>query len=509
LNRNGYYKRKDSTAEEAGCRKKTGADGGEGSGGGGEEDSSRRGKKNGGRGSEGDAGGLHQADSVAEGDDGGDTVGDQGDLDRAQKANRGIEYIALPSQQRFHDSEARFKGFSGPIGSGKSQALCQEALRLTYQNPGRTGLIGAPTYPMLRDATQAALFEVLDANKIAYDFNRAENFLVFRESKSKILFRAVEEFERLRGSNLAWFGLDELTYTSEQAWLRLEGRLRDPKAKRLCGFAVWTPKGYDWVYERFIGSKVAGYETVLARPFENRHLLDKTPDYYERLKSSYDARFYEQEVLGQYLSMHGGKVYVAFERERNVGKAEVDERLPLLWALDFNVDPMCSVIAQVYRDGRVTVLDEIVLSRASTYDACSEFLARFESHAGGLVVYADATGARMQTTGKSDLAILRDALKNYGQAEFRIPMSNPVVRERVQLMNAKLAAANGERLLQVHPRCTELIRDFEQVLYKEGSGVVDKDKDPKRTHLSDALGYLVWQECGGRGTVGEKGSRLF
>jgi hypothetical protein len=88
-------------------------------------------------------------------------------------------------------------------------------------------------------------------------------------------------------------------------------------------------------------------------------------------------------------------------------------------------------------------------------------------------------------------------------------MSNPVVRERVQLMNAKLAAANGERLLQVHPRCTELIRDFEQVLYKEGSGVVDKDKDPKRTHLSDALGYLVWQECGGRGTVGEKGSRLF
>ncbi len=66
------------------------------------------------------------------------------------------------------------------------------------------------------------------------------------------MFRAVEEFERLRGSNLAWFGLDELTYTSEEAWLRLEGRLRDPKATRLCGFAVWTPKGYDWVYERFV-----------------------------------------------------------------------------------------------------------------------------------------------------------------------------------------------------------------------------------------------------------------
>ena len=124
-------------------------------------------------------------------------------------------------------------------------------------------MIGAPTYPMLRDATVAALMEILERNGIPHEVNRAENFLVMTETRSRILFRAVEEFERLRGSNLAWFGLDELTYTSEEAWLRLEGRLRDPKATRLCGFAVWTPKGYDWVYERFIANPVEGYETIV------------------------------------------------------------------------------------------------------------------------------------------------------------------------------------------------------------------------------------------------------
>ena len=97
---------------------------------------------------------------------------------------------------------------------------------MSYLNPGRTGLVGAPTYPMLRDATVAALLEALEENKIPHEVNRAENYLVMRETKSKILFRAVEEFERLRGSNLAWFGVDELTYTSEGAWVRLEGRLR-------------------------------------------------------------------------------------------------------------------------------------------------------------------------------------------------------------------------------------------------------------------------------------------
>jgi len=199
---------------------------------------------------------------------------------------------------------------------------------------------------MLRDATQAALLEILERNRIPHEWNRAENFLVLRETGSRILFRAVEEFERLRGSNLAWFGLDELTYAPQQAWLRLEGRLRDPRASRLCGFAVWTPKGYDWVYERFVETRVEGYETVEARPFENRFLLDKIPDYYERLKHSYDGRFYEQEVLGQYLELSAGRVYFAFSREGNVADVEIALKQPLLWALDFNVDPMSSGVAQ-------------------------------------------------------------------------------------------------------------------------------------------------------------------
>ena len=186
---------------------------------------------------------------------------------------RNITYDPLPSQKKFHALKNRFKGFSGPIGSGKSQALCHEAIRLSYVNPGRLGLLGAPTYPMLRDATQASLVEILTSNKIPFEHVKAENTFVMEDTRSRILFRPVDEFERLRGTNLAWFGLDELTYTQEEAWLRLEGRLRDPKATRLCGFGVWTPKGYDWVYRKFISDPVKGYSAVQAQPFENRHLL--------------------------------------------------------------------------------------------------------------------------------------------------------------------------------------------------------------------------------------------
>jgi len=423
---------------------------------------------------------------------------------------REIKYDPLPSQRLFHESTARFKGFSGPIGSGKSAALCHEAIRLSYLNPGRMGLLGAPTLPMLRDATQAALFELLETNDIPYDHNKADNVVTMWDTRSKIVFRPVDEFERLRGTNLAWFGLDELTYTQEAAWLRLEGRLRDPKAKQLCGFAVWTPKGFDWVYRKFISDDAKGYETIIAKAFENRHLLSQIPDYYERLKGSYDSKFYQQEVMGSYLSLSGGRVYGSFERTDNLAELERDTRFPLMWALDFNVDPMSSVVAQVV--GRqVRVLDEIVLRGATTADACAEFLKRYPRHDAGIIVYGDASGYQQQTTGTTDYEMVREYFQTHSTTpvQYRAPRSNPSIRERINLTNAKLRSAGGDITLLVDRKCKELIKDFEQVTYKPESTIVDKDRDRLRTHLSDALGYLLWQECRPLPNIGERKERLF
>jgi hypothetical protein len=315
----------------------------------------------------------------------------------------------------------------------------------------------------------------------------------------------MDEYERLRGTNLAWFGLDELTYTPEAAWVILEGRLRDRRAGRLCGFAAWTPQGHDWVYRRFLQDPVEGYEVILAQPFENRHLLDRIPDFYERLKRSYDERFYQQEVMGEYLNISGGRVYHAFERQEHVTELAVRPELPLKWALDFNVNPMCSVVVQI--EGQtVLVLEEIALEWASTEQACEAFAARFARHAAGITVYGDASGNRMQTAGTTDYRIIQEYFQKagYGGVTYKVPRANPLVRERVGLLNAKLRTAAGEKHLLVDRRCVELIKDLEEVRYRPEGHVIDKDKDPRRTHLSDALGYLVWQECRPQTPVGEQ-----
>lgn len=380
---------------------------------------------------------------------------------------------------------------------------------MSYLNPGRMGLLGAPTFPMLRDATQAALFEILEANSLPFEHCKSENMTTMKDTRSRIIFRSVDEFERLRGTNLAWFGLDELTYSPEGAWLRLEGRLRDPQASRLCGFAVWTPKGYDWVYRKFIAENGGGYRAIIAKPFENRHLLEQVPDFYERLRSSYDEKFFQQEVMGDYLSLTGGKVYWNFSRVDHVADLKADPYQTLFWALDFNVDPMSSVIAQ-RRNGQVWVLDEISKRNSNTMEVCEEFLRRFGGQKADIVVYGDASGYQHQTTGNTDYEMIRD----YFKARLSVPVcygaprSNPQVRDRVNLTNASLRNAAGDIGLLVDKKCIELIKDFEQVSYKEDTNLIDKDRDRMRTHLSDALGYLLWHEGRQLPSIGPRQGRL-
>jgi len=78
--------------------------------------------------------------------------------------------------------------------------------------------------------------------------------------------------------------------------------------------------------------------------------------------------------------------------------------------------------------------------------------------------------------------------------------ANPLVRDRVNTMNNMLKSVSGSRNILIHPKCKELIQDLRQVRWRRdaaGNPTSELDKsDPQRTHVSDALSYLVAQEWG-------------
>lgn len=437
-------------------------------------------------------------------------------MDQSGTFRRTVTYDPYGSQQKFHELESKYKGFSGPVGSGKSFAFVNEALKLAYINNGCQGLIGAPTYPMLRDVTQTAFFEMLFDNNVPHVFRKSENVVYLPEPGSEILFRTMDQPERLRGMNLAWFGVDELTYCKKEAWERLEARLRSPKAKRYTGFAVWTPKGFDWVYRRFVANeRPPAYQAIFAKPGENHHL---PKDFYETLRKSYDERFFKQEVLGEYLPQFGGQVYFNFDRNEHVTKLDFDPRYELCWALDFNIDPASSVICQIIdtttraealvgrKSCRLNVIDEISLPDARTIQHCEALKKRLQPFLSeglkAINIYGDASGGNRHSSSlKSDWQQVKEFLKRETNlhTNYRVPTANPGVRDRVIAVTSLLRDAAGEIKLYVDPRCSQLIQDFEEVAWKRdnnGNALDEIDKsDPKRTHTSDALGYLVYREA--------------
>jgi hypothetical protein len=412
---------------------------------------------------------------------------------------RELVYAPLPSQHKFHTSTAKFKAFSGPVGCGKSKALAFEILRLAEVNAGRLGLIGAPTYPMLRDATLTTLFAILDENEFPYDYNKVEGVLVFPDWGTKILCRSLETVDRLRGTTLAFFGVDEAAYTPEAAWYVLQGRLRCPFAKQLCGFAVTSPNGFNWFYNRFVAEPKPDSEIVYSAPFENKHL---PAEYYESLKAHYDSKLYEQDVLGKYLDLAAGRAYHAFA-EQNLAPVEFNPHFRLEVALDFNVDPMSAVLAQ-FVSPAIHVLDEISLRNSNTFAMCAELWQRLQSYIQSapapltIGIYGDASGTSRKTSAsQSDYDIIRSFFKDRAEVKlsWNTNSSNPLVRDRVNAVNGMLCNAEGERRLLIHPRCKELTEDLRRVGWKAGSSTeLDKSKDPHRTHMSDALGYFIWRD---------------
>ena len=417
--------------------------------------------------------------------------------------------MPFESQAHFHALKARFKGFSGPVGSGKSKALCYEALRLSYHNPGRTGLLGAPTYRMLKDVTLPALLNIIREQCIPWTFSHTDHVITLLDNGSIIFLRSLANSDALRGTNLCWFGVDELTYTTEHSWHQLEARLRDPEATEYCGFGVWTPKGTDWVHRRFFATNTADYHAIIARPFENTHILRTNPRFYDVLKDSYCDSEYRKEVLGEYLTLAHNTVYASFDPAVHLTSTARSPTLPLLWAFDFNVDPMCSIVAQ--RDGdRLIILDELVLRRSGTEEMCLEFTNRYGDHPMTVKIYGDASGHARSTKGSSDYDIVRRMLSRYGMSSFAlvVPRNNPRVADRVALVNGLLSAASGSIRLIIDTKCHELAKDLLELRFKEGTSIIDKHTDHDRSHLSDALGYLVWQEYSIKTPLGEQDRRL-
>ena len=212
----------------------------------------------------------------------------------------------------------------------------------------------------------------------------------------------------------------------------------------------------------------------------------------------------------------GGRAFHAFDRERNVRPCEYHADRPLIVGCDFNVNPMAWGIGHKY-DDHMEWIDEIWLRDTNTPEAAGVLADRYSTHRGGIIIYGDASGDSRKTsaTSGSDYKLIADhpGLKRLG-IKFRVPRSNPGIKNRLAACNAMLCNAAGERRMFMSPTCEHLIDDLEARAFKDGSNELDDSGDIG--HISDAIGYTIVSAFpirlkvpGNMGVVAQKGSPLW
>ena len=81
----------------------------------------------------------------------------------------------------------------------------------------------------------------------------------------------------------------------------------------------------------------------------------------------------------------------------NVKDITYQPEMDLHISCDFNVDPMCWVLAHKTED-KVFYFDEIVLENTTTAKACEEFCNRYPNHKGQIIINGDASGDNRSCT---------------------------------------------------------------------------------------------------------------
>lgn len=456
--------------------------------------------------------------------------------------------VSHPQGQFVHADQNRTL-FSGGYGAGKTWALLLRKMRLSGLYPHVAHLIAGPTYKALRKDVWNPLLEILRRVGITWYQNRSDYHIRpawCTNESAGIWLAGADDPDSLKGPNYATVGINEPGIIPEESYKVLLSRARvaifaceecgvawqhDASALGLkgaqkpvprdayqvdlpcteCG-SDWvecrpnhvslagTPEGYNWLYDEWVDRSKhpdrdwSEWLHVEAPTSTNKWL----PSWYvEDLLDSFDAQLAQEKVFGRFVNVRSGSIYYAFDRAVHLDhRVAYDKTVPLCLTWDFNVSPLCTVVAQQVGD-ELLVIDEIVSPHDGwTGEVMHEFCDRYGDHETGIIVYGDATGRRRQTQKKGvggDHAVIKAVARERQLKRFSMNFarSNPVAKDRYAHVNGLLRNARGVSRLRVHPtQAPRVVSDLEKQIYKPGTRIAD-DQKGKIGHSADALGYLI------------------
>ena len=401
-----------------------------------------------------------------------------------------------PYQMEVLISKAKMKVLLNGRQSGKSTVLRMLIYKDAWEKPNRELMYVAKSIKQAKDIMWRSLtkgYNPIFPPQCVLEVNNVDHYIVLNNG-TRITVTGSENVDNLLGKTCDKLYLDEWQSHSHQehVWTLLQ-----PMLAARNGDVVFagTARGFDDLYDKcqqgnpHSGTKKAGWRSWHI-PTALSGTPAGTPKAIAQAKRDLSAHQFAQEYEASPYATTG-LVYCDFDPDHNVSdKISIspnDTEPTIHIGMDFNVDKMSAIVA-VKINNVLHIVDEIVQGmNSNTVTMATEIKKRYGHR--NVIIYPDASGRnRNNSDGGSNHKILKGAPYNF-PIKFD-NRGNPLIVNRINVVNSVMCNAVGERKLLVHPRCKELLKTLTRQTYDNNGA---PEKATGLDHVGDAFGYVLYQ----------------
>lgn len=351
----------------------------------------------------------------------------------------------------------------GGAGSGKSYTVTQFLIArrlLRYKN--KRLLVTRKYNPSLKQTAYSLMLEWLQKFKVKYEEKKSEQ-LINLPNGSEILFRGMDDAEKIKSSEFNYIWMEEATEFTMQDFLQLRLRLRRANAgQRNQMFLTFNPVS-SWVTDHFLKQEQEDVGILQTTYKDNIRFLDD--DYVKALEdlANQDLSFYQIYALGQVAELKN-KVYNNYVVVKDL-PSSYDE---IIYGVDFGYNNPSVILEIGIKDGNIYIIKELYKTHLTNSELIEEMKKFVHANSD---VYADSAEPQR--------------IKEIEEAGFNIYAAKKEVKNGIDFLKRKK--------IYIHENCINTIEEIKNYKYKEDrQGNVLEEPVKFNDHAMDAMRYAVY-----------------
>lgn len=409
-----------------------------------------------------------------------------------------------PFSSLFHrlcETEKRFVLNYGGTAAGKSFSAAQKELLCVTKHNIKT-LVIRKVGNTLRDSVipsfRARLSEMGMTDEFA--FNKTDRMLTHKETGSQIVFRGLDDPDKLKSfEGLTRILVEEAAELDFEDFLELNRRARGKENIQIT--LTFNPVDEEhWLKKHFFDREQPDAEILHSTYKDNQHLTEQDREQIEQLRL-YDNNQYRVYALGEWGTKHNSNPWLyTFNKELHVvEKLPVLQGFPIHLSFDFNRNPLTCVAVQMsnHRGGQDSFI-HFVKEFSGPYtleEICRQIITTFGNKT--LYVTGDASGRRGDVSMNDKHGTYYKLIQNYlalSDAQMHIFSRNMFHADSWLLINTLFA--KYPKILLSKEACPLLINDCSIARVDEEApnhGTLRKDRQVYKMDLFDCMRYFFQQ----------------